>query len=164
MLHCLWGRGQRGTSEAHLLVSNVLSNELSCESGSFSHCGNPLHSPQSALSLHPPFSQPHPRGPLPCQGFSPSAHLPCLSHLPCLPLTSLVDLVDCFFNSLVVGVPCSLIFWHFWLLIVFRLVVILLVVVRGSEGFVPMPPSWPELLENIFKYKYSMSKPTEYFY
>ena len=43
-------------------------------------------------------------------------------------LTSLVVLVDFFFNSLVVGVPCSLIFWHFWLFIDFRLVVILLLV------------------------------------
>ena len=41
----------------------------------------------------------------------------------------LVVLVDFFFNSLVVGVPCSLIFWHFWLFIDFRLVVILLLVV-----------------------------------
>ena len=61
-----------------------------------------------------------------------------------LSLTSLVVLVDCFFNSLVVGVPCSLIFWHFWLFIDFRLVVILLLVVRGSEGFLPIPPSWLE--------------------
>ena len=31
-------------------------------------------------------------------------------------------------------------------LLIFRLVVILLLVVRGSEGFLPMPPSWPELI------------------
>ena len=60
-------------------------------------------------------------------------------------LTDLVVLVDCFFNSLVVRVPCSLIFWHFWLYIDFWLVVILLLVVRGSKRFLPMPPSWPEL-------------------
>ena len=61
-------------------------------------------------------------------------------------LIGLVILVDCFFNSLVVGVPCSLIFWHFLLLIDFRLVVILLLVGQGSERFLPTPPSWPELL------------------
>ena len=44
-------------------------------------------------------------------------------------LTGLVVLFDCFFNSMVVRVPCSLISWHFWLLIDFRLVVILLLVV-----------------------------------
>ena len=60
-------------------------------------------------------------------------------------LNGLVALVDFFFNSLVVGVPCSLIFWHFWLFIDFRLVVILLLVVWGSKGFLPTPPSWPEL-------------------
>ena len=43
-------------------------------------------------------------------------------------LTGLVVLVDFFFNSLVVRVPCGLIFWRFWLFIDFRLVVILLVV------------------------------------
>ena len=60
-------------------------------------------------------------------------------------LTGLVVLADYFFNSLVVRVPCSLIFWHFWLFIDFRLVVILLLVVQGSEGFLPTPPSWLEL-------------------
>ena len=50
-----------------------------------------------------------------------------------------------FFTSLVVGVPCSLIFWCFWLFIDFILVVVLLLVVRGSEGSLPIPPSWPKL-------------------
>ena len=56
-------------------------------------------------------------------------------------LTGLVVLFDCFFNFVVVGVPCSLIFWHFWLFIDFRLAVILPLVVGGSEGFLPTPPS-----------------------
>ena len=60
-------------------------------------------------------------------------------------LTGLVVLIDFFVNSLVVGVPCSLISWCFWLFIDFKLFVILLLVVRGSEGFLPMPPCWPEL-------------------
>ena len=69
-----------------------------------------------------------------------------------LHLTSMVVLVDFFFNSLVVRVPCSLIFWHFWLFIDFRLVVILLLlVVRGSTGFLPTLPSWPnEFVESYF--------------
>ena len=71
-------------------------------------------------------------------------------------LTSLVVLVDFFFNSLVVGVPHSLIFWCFWLFIDFRLVVILLLVVRGSEGFPPTPPSWPELVPYLLNWKISL--------
>ena len=43
-----------------------------------------------------------------------------------------------------------MIIWRFWLFIDFRLVVILLLVVQGSEGFLPVPPSWPELLHHIF--------------
>ena len=73
-----------------------------------------------------------------------------LGHISLSWLTSVVVLVDFFFNSLVVGVPCSVIFWHFWLFIDFRLVVILLLVVRGSEGFLPTPPSWPDLRYAFF--------------
>ena len=36
-----------------------------------------------------------------------------------------------------------MIFFQFWLFFVFKLVVILLLVVQGSEKFLPMPPSWP---------------------
>ena len=68
------------------------------------------------LSLSFAFSQPCPHSPLP------------------LVLTGLVVLVDFFFNSLVVGVPWSLIFWRFWF-IDFRLVVILPLVVREAKGF-----------------------------
>ena len=35
-------------------------------------------------------------------------------------------------------------FWHFWLFIDFRLVVILLLLVRGGTVCLPKPPSWPE--------------------
>ena len=65
-------------------------------------------------------------------------------------LTGLVVLVDFFFNSLVVGVLYSLIFWRFWLLTDFRLVVILLLVVRGNGGFLPTPPSWPGVAAYYF--------------
>ena len=50
------------------------------------------------------------------------------------------------FNTLVVGVPCSLIFWQFWLFIVFKLVVVFLLVVQGTEVFLPTPSSWLELM------------------
>ena len=45
---------------------------------------------------------------------------------------------------MVVGFPYSLIFWQFCLFLVFKLVVILLLVVWGSEAYLPTPPSWPE--------------------
>ena len=52
---------------------------------------------------------------------------------------------ECFsFNSLVVGLPYSSIFWQFWLFFVFRLVVVLLFV-RGGTGYLPTPPSCPEV-------------------
>ena len=38
-----------------------------------------------------------------------------------------------FFNSLVVRLPYSLIFWQFWLFFVFKFVVILLLVVQGEK-------------------------------
>ena len=130
-----------------------LYDELSCETGDFSHLGNPHCSPQSALSLSFLFNQPCPHSPPPCLGLSqpalsslcsmvgcltavpfsqpylqgPPPH--CGSLLPPARLTPRVDLIDCLFNSLVVAVPCSLVFWHFWLFIDFRLVVILLLVV-----------------------------------
>ena len=129
---CLCGRGQRGNSAVHLLLFSTLSNRLLCEIRSFCHHGN-HRGPQSALSLSFTFSLPCPPSPPPHLGFSESAFV-----VHCL--TGLVILVDLFFNSLVVGVPCSFIFWLFWLFIGFRLVVILLLVVQGSEGFLPMPP------------------------
>ena len=49
-----------------------------------------------------------------------------------------------FFNTLVVRLPYSLILGKFWLFFVFKLAVVLLLVVRGSEAYLPMPPSWPE--------------------
>ena len=137
---------------ARLLVSCALSNGLSCETGSFSYCRN-CHSPQpplsplkSALPKQPTelSSQPCPLGaPRHCSFSELALAVHCL--------TGLVVLIDFFFNSFVVGVLCSLIFWHLWWFIDFRLVVILLLVVRGSKGSLPMPPSWPEPVMFFFK-------------
>ena len=57
---------------------------------------------------------------------------------------------ECFFNSLVVGLPRHLIFWQVWLIFVFKLVVVLLFVVRGSEAFLAIPPSWLEAWKDYF--------------
>ena len=51
-----------------------------------------------------------------------------------------------FFNSLVVRLPYSLDFWQFSLFFVFKLVVVLLLVVRGSKTYLLMSPSWPGVL------------------
>ena len=65
---------------------------------------------------------------------------------PQLPIsTPPTGLDECFLNSLVVGLPYSLIFWQFWLFFVFKLVVILLLVVQGSKEYLPMPLSWLEV-------------------
>ena len=57
-----------------------------------------------------------------------------VSSLPLLPVsTPLTRLDECFFKSLVVGPPYCLIFWQLWLFFGFRLVVILLMVVRGAK-------------------------------
>ena len=50
-----------------------------------------------------------------------------------------------FFNSLVVRLPYSSIFCQFWLFLIFKFVVVLLLVVRGGTVCLPMPPSWPEV-------------------
>ena len=43
-----------------------------------------------------------------------------------------------FFNSSVVGLLYSLIFWQFWLFFKFKFVVFLLLVVRGGKAYLPM--------------------------
>ena len=40
----------------------------------------------------------------------------------------------------------SLISCHFWLIFVFKFVVVLLLVVQGEKVYLPTPPSWPENL------------------
>ena len=74
--------------------------------------------------------------------------LPChTSPLPQLPIsTPLSSLYEClFFNSLVVGLPYSLIFWLLWLVFVFKLVVVLYFVVLRSKAYLSTPLSWLEV-------------------
>ena len=57
---------------------------------------------------------------------------------------------ECFFNSLVVRLPLSLIFCQFWLFFVFKFIVVFLLVVREGTVYLPKPPSWPELRKVYF--------------
>ena len=50
-----------------------------------------------------------------------------------------------FVYHLVVGLLYSSIFWQFWLLFVFKFVVVLLMIVWGGKVYLPTPPSWPEV-------------------
>ena len=55
--------------------------------------------------------------------------------------------INVFFNSLVVRFPYSSYFWQFWLFFfVFKFVVVLILVVRGGTVYLPMLPSWLEVL------------------
>ena len=51
-----------------------------------------------------------------------------------------------FFNSLVVRLPYSSMFCQFWLIFVFKFVVVLLLVIRGGTVCLPTPPSWLEFV------------------
>ena len=145
-----------------------LSNELSCEAGSFSCHMNPHRFFQSeVLRLYFPhwncallgLSQlfllvyPHTNLGLPSPLYTTLTTpvlqlLPCYdSSLPQLPISAPPTSLDesFFFNSLVVGLPYSLIFCQFWLFFVFKLVFILLLFVRRGKVYLPMPPSWLEV-------------------
>ena len=66
----------------------------------------------------------------------------CKSSLTLLPVSSPHTGLDkCFFNSLVVRFPYSLILWQFWLFFVFKFIVVLLLVVQGGTVCLPMPLS-----------------------
>ena len=81
--------------------------------------------------------------------WSASGHLALSPLCPCCPC-----LDECFFfNSLVVRLPHSSIFWQFWLFFVFKFVVVLLLVVWGGKVYPPMPPSWPEVLPSLLRAK-----------
>ena len=128
-----------------------LSNDLSCEAGSFSRCLNPHRVFQSeVLSLY--FSAPEPWVSGSVSLLSCSSWLICtqmrdhvvLQPPPChksspsqLPVSAPpARLGECFFFiSLVVGLPHGLIFCQFWLLFVFKFIVVLLLVVRGGKVY-----------------------------
>ena len=72
----------------------------------------------------------------------------CASSLPQLPVSAPpTSWNECFFfNSLVVRLLHGSIFWQFWLFFVFKFVVVLLLVTQGAKVYLPMPPSWPEVI------------------
>ena len=118
--------------------------------GFISPCYNPGSWGLSRFPVVPPSLSVHKCG----ATWSSSCHLAssplclgCLS-LPRLPISaSPTGLDECFlFNSLVVRLLYSLIFWQFWLGFVFKFVVVLLLVVWGGEAYLPTPPSWLEVL------------------
>ena len=96
------------------------------------------HLPWSSRPIHTQMWDFLVHQPLPCCESSPP-HLPV-----CAPPTSLDEY---FFNSLVVKLPYSSIFWQFWLFLVFKFVVVLPLVVQAGKVYLSMPPSWPEVLK-----------------
>ena len=136
-------------------------NELYCEARSFSCCLNPHGFFQSeVLGFYFPTLEPWVARSvsLPSCSFwfipMPIWDRPFCQLLPCqessppgmsvsAPPTSLEE---CFFvNSLVVGLPYSLIFCHFCLFFVFNFFVVLLLVVQGGKVYLPMSPCWLEV-------------------
>ena len=108
-----------------------------------------LHHLSHSLVVHPSLSAQEcgtAQSKIPClTGFS-SRHL-AMSPLHLVPISTPPSGLDeyFFFNSLVVGLLYSSIFWQLWLSFVFKFVVVLLLVVRGGTVYLPMPPSWPEV-------------------
>ena len=140
-----------------------LSNELSCESGRVSCHLNPHRFFQSeVLRLYFPMLEPWVAQSvsLPScsswfihmQMWDHPVHQPpyyCDSSPPRLPISAPpTGLNECFFfNSLVGKLPYSSISWPFWLgvfLFIFKCVVFLFVVKRGTV-YLAMPPSWLEV-------------------
>ena len=138
-----------------------LSKELSCEAGSFYCLHNHHRFLQSeVLRLYFPKLEPWVVWsvllPICASQFICMQMCNCLGHQlpPChlssppqLPIfTPPTRLDECFFfNSLVVGLPYSLIFWQFWLLFVFKFVVVLLLVVQGDKVYLSTSPSCLEV-------------------
>ena len=95
---------------------------------------------------------------LPTLSVSPHFACPVLQPPPCyisspprLPIsTPTTSLNECFFfNSWLVRLPYASIFCHLGWFFVFKLVVVLLLVVQGGKVYLPTPPSWPEVKNNI---------------
>ena len=163
-----------------------LSNKLSCEAWSFSHCClNPYRCFQSEfLRLYFPELEPwvaQPVSLLSCS--SQFSYTEMLDHLLSLPLplpvhqllsycesstpqqpisTCPTSVDECFFfNLLIVRLSYSLIFWQFWLFFVFKFVVAFILVVGGGKVYLTTLTSWPEVpTEVIFKLYYEIHKYT----
>ena len=142
-----------------------LSSELSYEAGSFSHhCNPPIFLQPEVLRLSFPILKPWDAQSISLPSCSfwficmqtwdcpvcqpPLCHVSSVPRLPIF--TPPTSLNECFFfNSLVIRIPYSSIFWQFWLFFVFKFVVVFLLVVQGDKLYLPMPPSWPEVASPI---------------
>ena len=142
-----------------------LSSEFSCESGSFS-CHLNSHRFFSVRGFEALFSCTGTLGCAVC--FAPQLFLPvyldadvgpplcqlppcCESSPPWLPISIPPTGLDgCFFNSLIVRLPYSSIFCHFWLFFIFKFVIVVLLIVGGGKVYLPMPLSWPEVIFKSF--------------
>ena len=138
-----------------------LSNELSFEAGRFSHHRNPHRFFQSeVLRLYFPALEPYIAWSVLLPSYSSwlisikcgtACCGPLLprqeSSLPWLPICAIPTSVNeySFFNSLVVRLPHSSIFW--WLVFAFKSVVVLLLVVQGSTMYLPTPHLGQEVVE-----------------
>ena len=141
------------------------------EAGSFSCCLNP----HRFLQLEVSFSCPGTLGCADC--FPPQLFLLVYLHTnvglptlpaaisPCPPAIALPQVLsawlpasapptgldECFFfNFFVIRLPYSSIFCQFWLLFVFKFVVVLLLVVRGGTVYLAKPPSFFPPLQGLF--------------
>ena len=138
-----------------------LSNEHSCEAGGFSCHLKPQRFFQSeVLRLHFPTLEPWVLWSVSLRRCSsgfictqiwdrPVCQLPpcCVPSPLRLPIsTPPTGLNECvFFISLVIRLPYSSNSWQFWLLFVFKSVVVFLLVVRGGKVYPPTPLSWVEV-------------------
>ena len=136
-----------------------LSTELSCEDGSFSWCLSPYNFLQpEVLRLYFPVLECSGNAGMRCmvclttQLFFGFIHMEMWDHLVhrhchaealSAPPASVEERF--LFNSLVVRLPYSLIFWQFWVFFVFKFVVVLLLVVQEGKVYLRPPPCWLEV-------------------
>ena len=100
--------------------------------------------PQLSLLVYPHANVGPPATALPAPSSSHCLAV-CPFHPSCPSPPPPTSLDECFFfNSLVVRLPYSSIFWQFWLIFVFEFVVVLFLVVGRGKVYLLMPPFWPE--------------------
>ena len=118
--------------------------------------------PQSTVSSESqfPIQSALPRWSAASPGFSQSAPLAGSTSLPRVlsahHLTDVFWLVDCFFNSSVVGVPCSLIFWHFGCSLILDWLLSSFCVCEEAKGFYLRLHIGPNSLFAFLKSFYSL--------